>query len=228
MKEHDLGIFIHRIPFSESSAVVSYYTARHGFQKYLFLGAKKKNNQLFPLNIQELDFYKRNDSELGKLTQAISTMDVTEIPFDPVKSSLAYFIAEILQKCLSQSEKDPHLFQFLHTTITELDSGNNLSNIALHFLMDLTEYLGIQPQITSDKPISFHLVDGDFSAVYTNEPNAEGKLMTQLLSLLKKEEIKPTKEERKLILDTLLIYYTLHIDNFGKLTTREILSSIFQ
>lgn len=110
MKQTDLGVFIHRIAYSESSLITTFYTKNNGLQKFVFQGGKKKNSNLFPLNVCELDFYFRPDSELGKLTKADSITNLDSIFSSPIKSVIAFFIADVLRQTLQTNQKELKVF----------------------------------------------------------------------------------------------------------------------
>ena len=112
MKNTDRAILLNRISYSESSLIVTYYTFENGIQKFIFQGGKKKAHQLFPLSLSEITYYKRPDSDLGKLTSAESYQLLKEVPFNPIKSTIAFFIAEVLLKCLKTEESEKDLFLF--------------------------------------------------------------------------------------------------------------------
>ncbi len=226
MKESDVGIFLQRIPFSESSAIVSYFTANHGFQKFLFLGAKKKSNHLFPLNIQELTYYFRNESELGKLTQAESTLEVQHIPFDPIRSSIAFFIAEILQKCLTHTEKDSFLFDFLRRKIIELETTDKFSMFPIVFLLEFTSYLGIEPQILETENVHFDLENGIFTRSAQRDRFCSEECSATILHLIQGKEETLSHTLRKETLDVLLVYYRLHLEHFGVVKSKDVLETI--
>ena len=119
MKSTDQAILLNRISYSETSLILTFYTLANGIQKFIFQGGKKKAHQLFPLAISEITFYKRPDSDLGKLTVVESSRILNEVLFNPLKSSVAFFIAEVLQKCLKTEEAEDHLFLFLEEKIQE-------------------------------------------------------------------------------------------------------------
>ncbi|MBU2020484.1 MAG: DNA repair protein RecO [Bacteroidetes bacterium] len=227
MKLVDEGIFLHRIPYSETSAIVSYFTKEHGFQKFMFPGGRKKGNQLFALNIQQLTFYKRPDSDLGKLTQAESLGIVHEIPFHPLRSALAYFVAEVCQKCLNHTEKDLELYDFINHAIVQLDQLADLSHYPHWFLLQLTPYLGIQPQIETNEPQSFHLSDGVFSADFLKENSISGGEMKFLFDLIQNKPQTVERIVRRKALDALLLYYRLHVEYFGELKSKEVIDELF-
>lgn len=96
MKQTDYGILLNRISYSESSLITTFFTENSGIQKFIFLGGKKKVGNLNPLGIYELTYYKRPDSELGKINQAELVNSMNNIFFNPTKSVIAFFVAEIL------------------------------------------------------------------------------------------------------------------------------------
>ncbi len=227
MKENDIGIFLQRTVYSESSVIVSYFTRNHGFQKFIFRGAKKKASHLFPLNLQELVYYHRPESELGNLVSAESTLEVQNIPFDPIRSSIAYFLAEVLQKCLTHTEKDEHLFSFVHQKIERLDKGEDLALFPSSFLLELTYHLGIEPHVLDENSNAFNLADGEFHFSDTADLNCSTDVALVLLSLLRGNIPDVNYSMRKEVLNTILLYYKFHIDHFGNLKTKEIIESIF-
>ncbi|MFA7273668.1 MAG: DNA repair protein RecO [Crocinitomicaceae bacterium] len=226
MKENDIGIFLHRTSYAESSAIVSYFTRNHGFQKFIFRGAKKKSSHLFPLNIQEIISYRRPESDLGNLNSAESTMEVQNVPFDPVRSSIAYFLAEILQKCLTHTERDERLFSFLHQQILLLDQIENLSLFPSNFLIQLTFHLGIEPQIVDENCNTFLLAEGEFVYANSPDPHCSNAATEVILSLLRGNAPNVTHSTRKEVLNALILYYKLHIENFGNLKTKDIVEAI--
>ena len=84
MKRTDKAILLNRISYSESSLIITFYTFENGIQKFIFQGGKKKAHQLFPLAISEITYYKRPDSDLGKLTSSESKRILNELPFNPI------------------------------------------------------------------------------------------------------------------------------------------------
>ena len=117
MKQSDYGILLNRISYSENSLITTFFTEKSGIQKFIFLGGKKKAGNLFPLGIYELTYFKRPDSELGKLNQAILDNSMNDIFFNPVKSVIAFFVSEILYQGIKSEEKDSELFSFINLFI---------------------------------------------------------------------------------------------------------------
>lgn len=229
MKRSDTGIFLNRTNFSESSAIVSYFTREKGFQKFVFLGAKKKKVPLYPMTFHELEYYIRQDSELGKLTKAQVHGEHLDFPFHPIDSSMAFFIAELLTKCLSHTEQDLPLYDFISEQIHRLNAGKMRSLYPLQFIIGLLIQLGLEPHIEHPQPIVLDLEEGTFH----NNPRLQnaitGPPMQLILAMLRDEPL-PTHNQqiRKDALLGLIRYLQYHIEGFGKLKSFEILEELYR
>ena len=234
MKTISHGILVKRKPYSESSLIVTFFTKEAGLETFLFQGGKKKKgNILQALGMFELAVYKRPESDLGKL----STIDVSytfqSIPFHPVKSGLAFFLAEIIEKSTQGQGSDPTIFNFLEKEIIWLDQHDALSNYPIWFLVSLADFLGFRPHVVSNTIDYFDMQEGELTA---HEPAghafvSDGSLKWLGLALKEEKEsflgLKIPKRERLLLTEHLLVYFSLHITSVNKIKSWEILRSIF-
>jgi DNA repair protein RecO (recombination protein O) len=233
MKKTDQAILLHRLTYSESSLILTFYTSQNGLQKFIFQGGKKKAHQLFPLSLSEITYYKRPDSDLGKLVAVESHRLLSNILFDPIKSSLAFFLAEILQKCLKTEEEEAPLFQFLETEILSVEQGTDLKNFPITFLLQFSHYLGIYPHQTGNDPRFFDAVEG---CMLSFEPQRgaiyyEGEAVALLVQLMhssvpNENGFLHTKQNRQKALEILVHYYQLHIPQFNELKSLDIIREI--
>lgn len=234
MKSKGHGILLQKINYSETSLILKLYTVEKGIQSYLFQGGKKKKgNILLPLSVVEYEYYQRQDSDLGKLTLIDPTFVFQEIPFDPVKSSMAFFIAEVLFKTLKSTDKEQELFSFLAGEIAFLDSTENYTNYLIWFSLELTKHLGFYPQQAAGDAKYFDLEEGEFlnyapsGHIYVKDDSIT--LLNQLLNFEKDEFLiqKFSSEYRKAILQHLMSYYKYHIEGFKELKSLEIIEQVF-
>jgi DNA repair protein RecO (recombination protein O) len=228
MKFTDKAILLNRINYSESSLIITYYTLQNGIQKFLFQGGKKKANNLFPLSISEITYYSRPDSSLGKVTASETTQILSELPFHPIKSTIAFFIAEFLSKCLQTEEKEVLLFHFLEEKIIFLDKEKDISLFPIQFLLDFSEFLGIQPHVISKTGNYFNLMEGDISETKPiGDIFAQGEPVQLIHACLAKEsDIQHTNKLRNETLDVLIQYFQLHIPQFKTLKTLEVIREV--
>lgn len=230
MKQNDKAIFLHRINYSESSLITTFYTLHHGIQKFIFQGGKKKSSSLFPLSVSEITFYRRPDSELGKLTEVQSIDPLNGILSDPIRSTIAFFIADVLKNCLKTDQSDPLLFEFLEERIQSLDrcDANSLSLYPTEFLIGFTFQMGIEPRIPDGICSHFYIEEGEFSNLerkgdlVANGPGV--KLIQQLLKVKRTQE--PTRIDRQDAFEVMLSYYKLHIPGFNIDQSLEIIREI--
>ena len=227
MKQVDKAIFLHRIPYSESSLIVTLYTFNNGLQKMLFQGGKKKSAVLFPLAIGEITYYSRPESTLGKLTAFEASVPLQSITSNPFKSSIVFFLAEIIQNCLRTEEKETNIFRFLEDVILSLESSDDIANFPVQFLIDFAEQLGIQPHIEIENGRYFNLNEGligNFSN--TGDVLVQGPIVEALQQQLTTGEIHLNSALRKELLSIMLQYYQMHIPQFKDLKTLEIVREI--
>ncbi len=229
MKQTDKGIILNRISYGDSSFIVTVYTLEKGIQKFIFQGAKKKKVPIYPLLIAEITYYKRPDSELGKLTAVEAKNHLQELTFDPIKSVISFFIADVLLKCLKHEYEDTELYFFLESFIQAINDADDLSHFPIHFLTEFSKHLGICPNVLDENPRYFNLIDGELSNqkpigdIYSTDEIAtiiydciENQITAQKFSKL----------IRKDALEAMIRYYQMHIPQFGDLTTLAIIDDI--
>lgn len=217
MKQVTKGIILSKISYSESSMILTVYTLDFGIQNFLFHGGKKKAAALFPLALTECTYYKRPESDLAKVTDVALYISNYQITIQHSKMVLAYFIAAIIKACYKHGSHDDYAYKFLENKICELNDTSDVSNFPICFLLELSEALGIEPQVIEQNSMFFYLEDGEFSnVVKVNAVPEEGKHIDYLQQLLNKNSIlvAPDHETRKKSLDTLIKYFKIHVSGF--------------
>ena len=234
------GIVLRSTDYSDTSIIAKIYTEQFGIQSYLIKGAKRKkatvkSNLFQPLSLLELVVYKKERKQLQVLKEARAEIHFTSIPHEPAKTSIVFFLNEVLLKCLHEEENNPELFSFLHETIQTLDSSEkNFSNIHLIFLIRFSRHLGFFPQGNFSETNSFFdLREGKF---ISREPQhhdfltkENSKLLGRLIlsNFYSMENLILSVKERKNILDILLHYYELHLSNMGNISSHKVLEQIY-
>lgn len=226
MKQNDQGIFLHRTAFSDSSLIVTYYTADKGLRKLVFKGGKKKAHQLFPLAPTELTYYGRQESDLLQLT-GTEALFATDFQFDPVKSTIAFFVAETIRKCVHEFDADQHVFAFIREQIELLQrSDDQLSHFPLFFLIDFTEIIGVQPLVEPDGFI-FDLDEGSIGKFAPNgHRSARGEAIDCILKRINGLEVNVSKEVRDSALQVMMEYYKIHVPGLREFETYSIVQEI--
>ncbi|MCX6284192.1 MAG: DNA repair protein RecO [Bacteroidetes bacterium] len=233
------GIVLHSLKYSETSIIVRIYTEARGLQSYLFKGirspkSKTKAGLFQPLTLLEVVASLKEKTSLHTSKEVRLFQPYLSIPFDIRKSSVALFINELLYKSIREEETNQELFDYLWRSCLLLDSAeDSLNCFPLVFTAELTHFLGIQPQPGyTEKKTVFNLSEGQFQ-VMIPEKDAyilpeHGKLFHSLITTTIAEQsrlhLKPAV--RRSLLDSILLYYQIHIPGFKPMNSHHILHSV--
>lgn len=237
MKTIQNGILLRKYNYSETSLIVHFFTKEIGTQSFIFQGGKRKNkkgNLLQPLSLVEITSYHRNDSDLGKIVEINVGFIFKSVPFDPIKSGIAFFVAEILSSVLKSNDADEALYDFLIHEIKWLDFSAEYTNYLIWFLLKLTDYLGIGIHVEEKNGAIFDMQEGSISnrtpnGVFTID-NAMVGLLKLLLQKTKSELLvyQISKQERRELISILLKYYQLHIPAFKTPKSLQVMQTIME
>lgn len=227
------GIVLQKTNYSETSLILKVLTKDKGLQSFIFQGAKRKNKKgqlVSPLSILSITYFQRKDSDLAKISSIDLALIYKNIPFNPIKSSVVFFINEILQKTIKEEESNPNLYLFIKNAIQVLDSLSNVANFPVKFLLDLLKHLGYHP-IIEQNAAYFDFLNGKLTKNKPNHPNYMGTdNTTYLLQILDcqitDEDIIIPFQIRKNLLNGVLDYYKTVLGDFKNLKSLDVLESI--
>ena len=235
------GIVLHQIKYKESSAIVHIYTDVHGRQSYMINNVRGKKGQhrvnlLQPLFFLEMEVYHKPVRELHRIKEFNQFISFRSLPFDFNKSTQAMFIAEVLYKSLKEEEANPELFEFLVNSIQWLDTAEkDYSLFHILFLVQLTKYLGFFPENNySDHSRYFDLRNGQFTGNVQIHPEIVSSDVSMIFHQLLKRSfsnlhgLKIDHDLKSRVTDSLLDYYRLHVQDFGKLRSIGVLKEIYR
>jgi len=187
-----------------------------------------------PLYLVETDLHHRPNRQMQRISNMQMYYPFQTISFDPVKSSIALFVAEILIKTLREEEANPNLFNFLLHSIQTLDLNEcGTANFHLAFLVHYSRYLGFYPNTElAEADTWFDSRKGSFVVIPTaSSPTSEyNQLLKKLfqMSFDHLDSLQISHYQRNCLISCLLDYYSIHVDNFGKIKSFNILQNIFQ
>ena len=239
MQAKTSGIIIHSLKYSDSANIATAYTQQFGRVSYMAYGSNKKksacrNSFLQPLSLVELEVFYHPNKDIQRLKEVRCDIPLIEIPSNPIKNAVAIFIAEVLYRALHNSEPDEELFLFLKESILMLEgSEKGIANFHLVFLIELSKYLGFNPNIEKESEGYFDLVNGVFSLSAPNHPQYLSKEISEKISGIiqsdyqNMDKLSFSRQERVEILEAIVEYYKLHIPNFHGLHSLEVLQSLF-
>jgi DNA repair protein RecO (recombination protein O) len=235
------AITLGTIKYGDSSLIAACYTKQHGLQSYILKGIlttrgnKKNSKSLFePLNLLELEAPKNPSDRLGYIKEAKLNIHYSSIPFDLRKKALIFFLAEVIHQVVKEEhEANEKLFDFLREKLLWLDNHQNISLFHVKMMLDLTKFIGFYPNTNNSSDSYFNLESGCMSSIKPYGKYLEGKIKTLWFSILGMEfgevwSIKITKEDKKTLLNSVVNYYEIHLQQFKPPKSTEILNEIFK
>ncbi|TAF64934.1 MAG: DNA repair protein RecO [Cytophagales bacterium] len=219
------AIVLNYIKYKESSIIVRAYTEALGIQSYLVNGvrsSKAKSNKIAfyqPLSLLDMVvYYKKNSTQgLFRVSEVRYSAIFQSFHSDIRKMMIALFLAELLSKTLQEEETNPTLFHFLHSSISFLaEQKENTENFHLSFLYQLAGYLGFQPSQSNDffEPLQIPMTP------------SQQTVFEQLTQSNYHTPLSLTASERSQWIDWWLLFYSLHIDNFGEMRSLAVLRAL--
>lgn len=231
------GIVLHHFKYSEKSIIAKIYTKDYGLRSYIINGvrsSKSKNKAAYlqPLSLVELIAIQKENRSLNTIKTISLSIPFTNIPFNIIKTSIAFFIAEVLYKTIKEEESNKKLYEFLVNAFLMLDLSETI-NVDFHliFLGNLSKYLGFHPSTESDSIDFFDLQEGCFTdykpahQAFISKPLTI-KLKSTLNASLSDIDLSLTNIDRKALLKVFLDYYHLHLSNFDNLKSIAVLEEV--
>ena len=235
------AIVLHKFPYSESSMIVHLYTEKFGRISTIVKGMNGSKGRgkialLQQLNLLDLEIQYREKRNMQVIREMRLSQYYQSIATDPVKQSIAMFLAEILYRSLREEEGNPVLYAFIEHSLLFLDETSlSYSNFHLVFLFLHTKFLGIFPQDSdADSDCYFDLMEGVYTSLKPSHPHYLYPPMAKLfrkcaqLTFSTMDSLKINRIQRNQLIQALLDYYEIHLDNFGQIKSFEVLNSLYE
>lgn len=142
------AIILGLIRHSDKASILRTYTRTHGRVNFIVYGSRKRYAALYtPLSIVEIISSGNQTSIQSPSMPAVKEASLSYIPQsitqDVVRQSVCLFIAEILGSILVHPMADDDMFNFILSTIKDLDCSDDVANVHLRFLRNLCLHLGV-------------------------------------------------------------------------------------
>lgn len=235
------GIVFRSLKYSETSIIADIYTQALGLRSYIISGVRTKKSKvsaglLQVMSLVDLVVYHRDDKDLCRIKEIKAAYLFQTIPFNIQKGAIGLFLLEMMQKSIRESEQNEELFDFLFHTIQYLDeTTDQIRNFHLSVLVKLSAYLGFAPTgtYTAHAPF-FDLQEGHFRS--EPPPNAHyidtdaSQLLSQLMHhhLHEAHTVVSNRPRRNALLDGLIDYYRLHIENMPEVNAHKVLKTVLE
>jgi DNA repair protein RecO (recombination protein O) len=232
------AIVLSSLKYSDTSLIVKCYTEQEGIKSYIIKGVLKpkkggiKVAYFQPLTQLTLVANHSTKSSLHTLKEVQILNPYKTIYRDIVKQSVVLFLSEVLSSSIQEEEKNLDFYNYLEAGLTWLDVHDKIANFHLLFLLNASRFLGFYPDTTASEVFGFDLLNGSFSESTANKNVISGNEFYQFKKLLginfdSVEEVSFSKNERQLVLRTIIRYFELHLDGFRKPKSLQILEAVF-
>jgi DNA repair protein RecO (recombination protein O) len=231
------GIVMHTIRYTDSNHIVRILTSHFGLKSFLIRTGKTQKNSVLhllqPLSLIEFESAMKENSQLQKMKNIRMAHPWQTIPFDPGKSAIVLFINEVLYKTIPDDYANDRLFHFLWNALILLDDSFDEKNFHLWCLLEITRHYGFYPQPDEGRNVYFDLYQGmfvDSKPIHPSFMNEEESSV--LMSMLDKEWPQVQNELlhsslRKSLLEHLVQYIRIHLENLREIKSLHVLHEVF-
>lgn len=241
MLQKTAGIVLRTLKYNDTSIIVDIYTEVAGRVSFLApiprsRKAAVKTVLFQPLALLELETDLRSSGRLQRIREAKALHPFDSIPYHPVKSAIALFLAEFLYRSVREESENRPLFAYLRHSILWLDAcQRDFANFHLVFLMRLSRFLGLYPNLEDfHKGCYFDLTNACFTALrpqghssYLPPDEAERISTLMRMNYETMHLFAFNRSERMRCLNIINTYYRLHLPDFPVLKSLEVLQELF-
>ncbi len=232
------AIVLRRIRYSDADLITKCYTASDGLKSYMLRGVlKSKKGKLKaamfqPFSQLEIIARHKNKGTLETIKEAKITAINPSIRSNIQKTSMAIFLAEVIQNAVQEEEQNTALYDFLERAIAWLETHDRVANFHLYFLVAFTEYLGIYPDQAGNSANFFNLRQGYFETTASDQYAITGTNCELLKQLMQAQpdailSLKLNQEIRQKFILFILSYYQIQLEGFRQPQSLEVLNQLF-
>ncbi len=240
MVEKFKGIVLRTLKYSDNLMIADIFTESRGRVSFLLPVTRSRNSKvksvLFqPLSILHFQANYKHGGAMSRLSEALPAYMYRTIQCDPCKSAIALYLAEFLTRALHEESDNAAIFGFIEQSLMWLDEAEEkYANFHLLFLMRLTRYLGISPNLeTGSRAHYFDLEAGCFVGVQPMHSNyLTATQAADFFSLMAHDydgvsQVAMNRNMRNEYLTVIQNYYRLHIPDFPELKSADVLKELF-
>lgn len=240
MLQKATGIVLHTTKYNDKSFIADVYTRERGRVSFIAPTPKSRHstikNSLFqPFSIINIDADFRTTRELNRIKQAQIVCSFTSIPFDQYKTTIVFFISEFLTYALREEQQNIRLFEYLKHSICWLDNcKTSYANFHIVFLIHLSSFLGFYPNFENYEPHDyFDLKESCYTKskpvydLYLDSEETEKIHNLTRINYNNMHLFKMNRVQRNRCIEIIIAYYQLHLPNFPKMKSLDVLRSCF-
>ncbi|PQB05301.1 DNA repair protein RecO [Aureitalea marina] len=232
------ALVLSTLKYGEADLIAHLLTREHGIRHYLLRGIRKSRkgklrvSYFQPLTQLEIQAFHKDKGTLERIKEARLAYTYQSVQTDVVKSTLLLFLAEVLQQVVKEEVPDPDLFEYVTAALVWLDQHEEIASFHILFLLRLTAFLGFYPDLSHTNSLYFDLMEGRFhdrpeGDYVRSGPEIEGLKAYFGIDFDRLKDVSQPKNQRLEVLDLLLTYYQLHLQQFKKPRSLPVLIELF-
>ncbi len=234
------GVVLHTLKYGDNSIIVQLLTDTVGRQSYIVQGVRSARGRgskaaLFqPFFVVDFEGLNSSKADLHRFREVSNGLILRRTPFDIRRSTVALFCAEVIYRLVREGERNERLFGAVLEAVEALDTiDDGVENFHLWFLVQLSSELGFTPSGEWREGDWLDVPMGEFVDLKPLHNNyltqSETALIARLLTMESTAlgSIKLNRVERTNCLESLLRYYSFHLDTIYNVQSLAILKEIF-
>jgi len=226
------GVVFRSLKYSETSLILDIYTQMHGLGSYIVSGvrkAKSKTSNVYnPMNIIDLVAYVPGES-LSRIKEASYDHTYQKLDREVIRAAIGTYFIDLLRSSIKEKEPNELLYLYIVKTLKDLDSGASLGNLPIRYAIELASHLGFQLSDNySDQNQYFDLQVGAFIDNDIRHKYILNDAVSYSLHAVMQNPVNAAMDKisRKVLLDALMDYYRLHIEDFRPLRSLPVLRTL--
>lgn len=235
------ALLIQATKYSESSLILKLMTEEGAIKTCIARSITRKNSPtpaavFQPLALLNLEIIQKGKPDSMHILKSASFAENPHIIYqNPIKQSILFFYAEVIQQLLKQDFQNEYndLFQFITEKKSELETSSEVSAyLPLLFLLDMAQYagVGIDPE-SYEEGYGFDISESKFIPEHhfrIKELFIEPSIASLLGQILIGESnpIGFTKSIRNELMQKIITYFRIHFNASFQLKSPEILSVV--
>ncbi len=232
-------IVLRTVKINDNKIIVDFLSREEGrlsaVWKVTTSRTSKVRRQYFqPMTILNVNLERSPRQNISRIKEAQIAIPYSSISLDASKMAITFFLAEFLNYATRSMHTDALLYDFVEQSLTWLDASNKgIANFHLMFMVRMSLFLGFQPDMASyEEGALFDLREGAFcpsAPLHSDFLSAEDAKKMQIIMRMSPSNLHLfplSRNERNRIIDITLMYYRLHIPQFGEMKTLEVLREL--
>lgn len=196
---------------------------------------KRKAKPIHLLQICEIEYFENEKRDLHRLRDASPIHPLSRLYSDIVKMNIALLWGEVLDLLLRNEERNETLFDYIEYSIEYLnDTKHDTANFNLVFFYRLAGLIGYRIDTDSwQDGYVFDLNGGYFGAANGSSPYVSGPYAAGIIYRLctcpveEIQEIRLNREARNILLDMILLFYSIHLNVDFNIKSIQVIREVF-